>query len=83
MALALCRGLVMWKSRGSQSTLDLFFVSESLEKTVVQCNTADELESSSEHLPLLIELRIILPKDPDPTPNRNGRRPSGEKSTMY
>lgn len=56
-------GKVNWKSRGSQSTIDLTFLSKGLEDSVMKCHPAEELESSSDHLPILTELQINPPNE--------------------
>ncbi|KAI0995875.1 hypothetical protein K3495_g12307 [Podosphaera aphanis] len=60
MELILPKGTITWKSRGSQSTLDLIFVSKPLEEMVVKCQTSTELEASSDHIPVQTELLIEI-----------------------
>ncbi|KAI0991993.1 hypothetical protein K3495_g16193, partial [Podosphaera aphanis] len=48
MELALPEGTITWENRGSQSTLDLVFLSKELEDSVTTCQPANELEASSD-----------------------------------
>ncbi|KAI0993834.1 hypothetical protein K3495_g14350, partial [Podosphaera aphanis] len=70
MKLILPEGTITWKSRNSQSTLDLAFTSNSLEETIIRCHPSEELESSSDHLPLITELQVELSREAqlDPRP---------------
>ncbi|KAI0994187.1 hypothetical protein K3495_g13996, partial [Podosphaera aphanis] len=68
MELILPKGTVTWKSRGSQSTLDLIFVSKLLEGMVVKCQTSTELEASSDHIPVQTELLIEIPRKVEEEP---------------
>lgn len=52
MELILPKGTSIWKSIGSQSTLDLNFLSMALEDTVMRCHTAESLDASSDHIPI-------------------------------
>ncbi|KAI0995575.1 hypothetical protein K3495_g12605, partial [Podosphaera aphanis] len=64
MELILPQGTITWKSRGSQSTLDLAFISKDLEDTVIGCYQPEQLESSSDHIPICTELQIEPPIRP-------------------
>lgn len=74
MELILPEGLITWKSRGSQSTLDLAFVSKELEDNVMKCHQAEELESSSDHIPICTELNIEPPKKSKAPPRPQWKR---------
>lgn len=70
MELVLPEGTVTWSNRGSQSTLDLVFLSKDLEEFVTFCQPANELEASSDHIPIWTQLSI-RPKvieEPEPRP---------------
>lgn len=58
MELILPKGTITWMSRGSQSTLDLVFVSKELEGSVLECRPANELEASSDHIPICTKLNL-------------------------
>ncbi|KAI0998157.1 hypothetical protein K3495_g10034 [Podosphaera aphanis] len=58
LELILPEGTITWSNRGSQSTLDLTFVSKNLEDTVTKCLPANELEASSDHIPICTEMLI-------------------------
>lgn len=68
------------ENRGSQSTLDLVFLSKELEDTVIGYHIAEELEASSDHLPICIELRIPLLRAANPKPCPQGRKADWKKS---
>ncbi|KAI1003132.1 hypothetical protein K3495_g5078 [Podosphaera aphanis] len=58
MELVLPEGTITWSNRGSQSTLDLVFLSQELEDPVTICQPASELEASSDHIPISTQLSI-------------------------
>ncbi|KAI0991034.1 hypothetical protein K3495_g17153, partial [Podosphaera aphanis] len=58
MELVLPEGTITWSNRGSQSTLDLVFLSKELEDLVTICQPASELEASSDHIPISTQLSI-------------------------
>lgn len=70
MELILPEGTVTWKNKGNQSTIDLVFLSKELEDTVIGYHIAEELEASSDHLPVFTELRIQppIPAGPESRP---------------
>ncbi|KHJ35175.1 putative zinc knuckle domain protein [Erysiphe necator] len=68
MELILPEGMITWQSRGSQSTLDLAFISKQLLGTVIRCQPSAELESSSDYIPVITELLINPPQKPETKP---------------
>lgn len=58
MKLILPKGKITWMSRGIQSTLDLVFVSQELEGSILECRPANELEASSDHVPICTKLNL-------------------------
>lgn len=58
MELVLPEGTITWSNRGSQSTLDLVFLSKELEGLVATCQPACELEASSDHIPISTQLIV-------------------------
>ena len=56
--LILPKGLVTWRSRGSQSSLDPPFVSNSLVKSIAACNPAEDLEASKDHIPIITQIQV-------------------------
>ncbi|KAI1000156.1 hypothetical protein K3495_g8039 [Podosphaera aphanis] len=58
MELVLPVGIITWSNRGSQSTLDLVFLSQELEDLVTVCQLASELEASSDLIPISTQLSI-------------------------
>ncbi|KAI0996003.1 hypothetical protein K3495_g12178 [Podosphaera aphanis] len=68
MELILPEGTITWQIRGSQSTIDLAFISNSLLETVMKCQPSEELESGSDHIPVIIELQIEPPREENDEP---------------
>ena len=68
LKLILPKGTITWKSRGSQSTLNLVFVSDVLESTVVTCKPALDFEASSDHIPICTQLHIVPPNRQEQQP---------------
>ncbi|KAI0999743.1 hypothetical protein K3495_g8454 [Podosphaera aphanis] len=58
MELIFPEGTITWSNKGSQSKPDLTFVSKNLEDTVTKCLPANELEASSDHIPICPEILI-------------------------
>lgn len=68
--LALPRGTITRRRGNSKSTLDLIFTSQWIEERIINCGVSYELESSSDHLPILTTFDVtpipILPQPPRP-----------------
>lgn len=79
MELILPEGTVTWMRRGSKSTLDLAFVSKELEDSILECHPADELEASSDHIPILTKLRIKPPTQKTEEPRTQWKKADWEK----
>ncbi|KAI0990829.1 hypothetical protein K3495_g17358 [Podosphaera aphanis] len=79
MELILPKGTITWKNRGSQSTLDLVFLSKELENTVLECSPADELEASSDHIPLCTKLRIEPARQTEAEPRPQWKKADWER----
>ena len=58
MEFILPKGTIIWMSRGSRSTLDLTFVSKEFDGTILECQPANELEVSSDHIPIQTKLNL-------------------------
>lgn len=74
MELVLPEGTMTWKNRGSQSTLDIFFLSKEIEDAVTCCQPADELEASSDHILIHTQLSIQSGLEETIVPNRQWKR---------
>ncbi|KAI1001176.1 hypothetical protein K3495_g7023 [Podosphaera aphanis] len=68
MELALPEGTITWNNRGSQSTLDLVFISKDLEGSIITCQPDTKLEASSDHIPIsmLLSIQTHVKEDPGP-----------------
>jgi len=58
LILATPQGTTTWQSRGLQSTIDLAFISSSLENELIKCTPRADLAQSSDHIPIEITFRI-------------------------
>ena len=58
LELATPRGIVTWRSRGTQSTIDLSFISDTLSNELLRCNARVDLAHASDHLPIETTLRL-------------------------
>ena len=69
MELATPRGLVTWKARGQESTIDLAFVSRQLQHRLVECDTPEALNHGSDHFPVSLHFELC-PVRTEPQPTR-------------
>ena len=58
MELATPRGLVTWEARGLTSTIDLAFVSQTVQHRLVECNTYTALDHGSDHFPVSLQFEL-------------------------
>lgn len=79
MKLVLPEETITWSKRGSQSTLDLIFLSKELEDAVICCQPASELEASSDHIPITTQLSIQSPLKEEPVPYRQWKKANWEE----
>ena len=56
MEIGLPEGSVTWQGRGSQSAIDLSFLSPGVHNALLRCGIQKELDFGSDHLPILTEL---------------------------
>ena len=56
MELGLPQGSVTWRSRGTQSAIDLSFFIENVYRAMASCKVELELDFGSDHLPVQIEM---------------------------
>ncbi|KHJ32699.1 hypothetical protein EV44_g1751 [Erysiphe necator] len=61
MELILLEGTLTWMCRVNKSTPYLTFFSKEKEDSILEYDPADELEASSDHIPILTKFRIKLP----------------------
>lgn len=55
-------GTVTWKARGTHSTIDLTFVTSTLENRVLRCDTREDLAQLSDHFPVELTLDLQTKK---------------------
>lgn len=58
LSLTLPAGTVTWEARGSQSTIDLVFMSEGLAERLIKCGAAPHMNQSSDHIPIVTVLTL-------------------------
>jgi exonuclease III len=58
LELATPQGTVTWRSRGTHSTIDLTFVSETLASKIIKCQPRLDIAQSSDHLPIETTINI-------------------------
>ena len=64
MQLILPQGTITWRRNNSQSTLDLAFATPWTTNCVQQCQPCDELDSDSNHVPIITTLLANTPTRP-------------------
>ena len=69
--LALPRGTITRDYQGSQTTIDLSFVTDSLANRIISCGVDEEIENSSDHLPIKTILNLEIQKEPERPRRRN------------
>ena len=80
MELILPQGTITWMSRGSQSTLDLTFVSQELEGSILECRPVAELEASSDHIPIGTKLDLKAVEEVARQPRHQWKSADWEKT---
>ena len=65
LELVLPPGSITWRLRQSMSTLDLAFATSSTAARVSQCRPCDELDSDSDHVPVLTSIMTQIPERPE------------------
>uniref|UniRef100_A0A9Q8PMJ0 Endonuclease/exonuclease/phosphatase domain-containing protein n=2 Tax=Passalora fulva TaxID=5499 RepID=A0A9Q8PMJ0_PASFU len=68
MHLVTPKGLTTWSQRASSSTIDLCFASHDLQQKVTRCWVNQDLESSSDHLPIQVEFETQTQQEGDLEP---------------
>jgi exonuclease III len=65
LSLATVRGTTTWRERGIESTIDLSFLSQSLEERLIRCTPREDMAQSSDHLPiettLDLQTHVVVP----------------------
>ena len=77
--LALPRGTITRDYQGAQTTIDLSFVTEGLANRLVYSGIDEEVESSSDHLPVRTTLDLRAHEEPTRRPRRNWKAMDTEK----
>ncbi|OJD24467.1 hypothetical protein ACJ73_04177 [Blastomyces percursus] len=62
LKLATPQGGITWQDRGSAgTTLDLIFLSDTLNEGVLECCVAHEADMASDHFPVATKINISIP----------------------
>ena len=77
--LALPRGTITRDYQGSQTTIDLLFVTDLLANRIMSCGVDEEIENSSDHLPIKTILNLEIQKEPERPRRRNWKAMDVEK----
>ena len=56
MELGLPEGSVTWQNRGSESAIDLVFLTEGAHNAMAKCGVREDLDMGSDHMPIVTEL---------------------------
>jgi hypothetical protein len=54
---------IIWKTRHSQSTIDLMFMTKELQKRLIHCMTRSKMNQSSNHVSIFTKLMLIVKKN--------------------
>ncbi len=65
MELILPSKAVTWRSRGSESTIDLIFATPEIVETVIQCRVRPKTQHGSDHLPIYTEFDLGIEQPPE------------------
>ena len=73
------RGTTTWRARGTQSTIDLAFLSESLVTKVQKCAPRQDLAQLSDHIPIELSLHLQVQQQAVTQRRRNWKKMDKEK----
>lgn len=65
LQLTLPPGSITWRIRHSMSTLDLVFATGSTAGRIQQCRPCEELDSDSDHVPVITSIEMEIPTQPE------------------
>ena len=65
LELMLPPGTITWRARQSMSTLDLVFATPTTAARTQECRACEELDSDSDHIPILTSLLEAVPERPE------------------
>lgn len=70
MELILPEITITWQSSGSQSTVDLKFIPNPLLGSVMRCQPSEDLDSGSDHIPIVTEpmIKLLREEKSEPRP---------------
>jgi hypothetical protein len=54
---------IIWKTRHSQNTIDLMFMTKELQKRLIHCITRSKMNQSSNHISIFTKLMLIVKKN--------------------
>jgi hypothetical protein len=56
----LLSNIIIWKTRQSQNTIDLIFMTKKLQEKLIHCMTRSKMNQSSNHISIFTKLMIIV-----------------------
>ena len=77
--LALSRGIITRDYQGSQTIIDLAFTSNGITNRLIRCGIDEEMENSSDHLPIQTIIDLRTQEESAPRPRRNWKAIDNEK----
>ncbi len=60
MELTLPENSITWQARKSQSTIDLVFTSTIVRNLIQSCQTRQDLQHGSDHIPIVTEIEVDM-----------------------
>lgn len=80
LQLILPQGTVTWRSGRSMSTLDLSFATLWIIEQALQCRQCEELDSDSDHIPIIMSIGASVPQQAEPTGQPQWRKADWEQA---
>lgn len=77
--LALPRGTITGDYQGAQTTIDLSFTSGAITNRLIRCSIDEEMENSSDYLPIQTVIDLRTQEEPSRKPRRNWKAMDNEK----
>jgi hypothetical protein len=79
LQLILPQGTVTWRSGNSMSTLHLSFATSGITEQVLQCQLCEELDSDSDHVPIITSIETLVPQQTECPAQPQWRKANWEK----
>ncbi len=73
------RGMTTWRARGTESTIDLTFISQTLVTRLQKCVTRHDLAQLSDHIPIETSINLYVQQQDVTQRKRSWKKMDGEK----